>query len=140
MVDTYLAAVNEHLDETRETLDELCRIATHGVLSTIEQRAAERTLQIAIEAAIGLAKHWIKQASKQAPSDAYQTFQKLQQQQKIGSDDLIKWKKIIGLRNAIVHDYLMVDNAIIMDVLRHRYYEDVFDFADKAILAQRQMS
>ena len=47
------------------------------------------------------------------PVDAYSVFEKLMDLQLISADDKEEWQRIIGMRNAIVHDYLNLDERVI---------------------------
>jgi uncharacterized protein YutE (UPF0331/DUF86 family) len=37
------------------------------------------------------------------------------------------------MRNALVHDYLNIDQRIILDVIHQRRYQDLKDFAEQAL-------
>ena len=51
------------------------------------------------------------------PSDAYSVFEKLTELQLISPDDIKEWQRIIGMRNAIVHDYLNLDEKVIKAIV-----------------------
>jgi uncharacterized protein YutE (UPF0331/DUF86 family) len=108
------------------------------VLSRLERRAAERSLQVLIEACIGMAKHWLKSEQKIQPLDAYESFNKLAELQKVSLADLKQWRKVIGMRNALVHDYLTIDTELLQTLLIEKAYYFLSDFittAKNAILA-----
>lgn len=128
----YLHELNQQVQVYLAELDEL---ATLTVLKNRDYYAAERLLQVLIEACIGLSKHWLKSLGKSVPSDAYKSFEMLVSYGLLPSDDLIKWRKIIGLRNALVHDYLHVDRLIILNILRHRHYREMSHFVALATTA-----
>jgi uncharacterized protein with HEPN domain len=44
--------------------------------------------------------------------DTYAAFEKLSQQGEKSVND-VEWRKIIGMRNALVHDYLNIEPEII---------------------------
>jgi uncharacterized protein YutE (UPF0331/DUF86 family) len=46
----------------------------------------------------------------------------------ITDDDLNLWKRIIGLLNVLVHDYLNVNREIIDQVVKKKQYLFIFDF------------
>jgi len=54
----YINALRLSLSRYQAELLEIRAILTERPLSNLEYRAAERTLQVAIEACIGIAKHW----------------------------------------------------------------------------------
>lgn len=124
----YPQAIIDHVQECVDQLDELAKIVQARNLSTLEYRASERLLQLLIESAIGVAKHWLKALDQTVPANAYQCFSKLAQRQLITDVQLQNWKKMIGLRNALVHDYLNIDPEIITSILRNRYYLDALKF------------
>ncbi len=60
------------------------------------------------EACNGIAKHWNFVFYKTAPADTYAAFEKLSQQGVETVND-VEWRKIIGMRNALVHEYLNIE-------------------------------
>ena len=114
-------------------LSEIRAILALRTLSNLEYRAAERILQVSIEASIGVAKHWAKTLAGHTPQDAYQAFEILAQRGELSPDTLIGWRKIIGLRNALVHDYLNIDPEIIRSVIAQGYSDQLFTFADQGL-------
>lgn len=118
----YLYELNQQVHNYIVELDEL---STLSVLKNRDYYAAERLLQVLIEACIGISKRWIKVLDKPVPHDAYKSFEMLVSHGFLSSDELIKWRKIIGLRNALVHDYLNVDRLIILSILQHRHYKEM---------------
>ena len=132
MDDTYIYSMREHLAELKSEWQGLTEITEERVLSRYEYRASERTLQVLIEACIGIAKHWSYMLNKTAPADAYSAFEKLSQQG-VEFVNEVPWRKIIGMRNALVHDYLNIDPEIIRVVIRKASYLMLFDFADTGL-------
>ncbi|WP_017347595.1 type VII toxin-antitoxin system HepT family RNase toxin [Pantoea sp. A4] len=121
-------------------LEQLRIVVENRALSALEQRAAERVLYLAILSALGIAKHWAKKPAWFAPQDAYQAFEILVQKGNQPMESLTSWRKVIGLRNALVHDYLNTDPEIVRSVIGQGYYEQLFTFAEQGIdwLAQAQ--
>lgn len=132
MPDNYLNAIEQHSLECLEDLNALSVVASERPLNRIEHRAAERALQVLIEACIGTAKYWLKAEHKHLPLDAYESFAKLAELQKISLDELQQWRKIIGMRNALVHDYLVIDSELLQALLVGRSYCFSVDFIKKA--------
>jgi uncharacterized protein YutE (UPF0331/DUF86 family) len=128
MPEAYLDSIEQHSRECREDLDALSSIATERPFNRIERRAAERTLQVLIKACIGAAKFWLKTEHLNLPLDAYESFAKLAELQKISLDELKQWRKIIGMRNALVHDYLTIDADLLRTVLAERSYDFLIAF------------
>lgn len=128
--ESYLLSIKEHINQCLEELDELHTILSERKWSRPEYRAAERLLQILIESLIGVGKQWLKSMKHTPLSDAYQTMEKLVVLNKIPDDMLIELKKMIGLRNTIVHDYLNINQEIIKSVINNRHYLIVNKFLD----------
>ena len=129
----YIGALRISLSRYKAELSEIRAILVLRALSNLEYRAAERTLQVSIEACIGVAKHWAKALASHTPQDAYQAFEILAQRGELSPDTLIGWRKIIGLRNALVHDYLNIDPEIIRSVIAQGYSDQLFTFADQGL-------
>ena len=124
----YLSAIRLNAKTYQSELNELHKILSERNLSTFEYRAAERSLQVSIEAAIGVAKHWAKSLSGNSPSEAYQAFEVISQHQMLTLEQLTNWRKVIGLRNALVHDYLNIDPNIVRSIIAQGYYQQIFEF------------
>lgn len=133
MDNTYIFSMTEHLAQINIDLQGLSELSQQGALSRYEYKAAERSLQVLIEVCIGIAKHWSYALNKTAPADAYSAFELLSQQ---GVDEVntISWKKIIGMRNALVHDYLNIEPEIIRLVIKQKSYEELVAFAEKGLV------
>lgn len=139
MDNLYPSAIQSHLETYIAELIDLSTISHQRELSNFEYRAAERLLQISIEAGIGVAKQWAKQLGA-SPVDSYSCFAALARQELITSDELRNWRKVIGLRNALVHDYLNIDPEIVLDIVRNQHYDDILTFVKKGcqVLASAQ--
>ncbi|NLQ19070.1 DUF86 domain-containing protein [Marinomonas sp. M1K-6] len=129
----YTSSVRTNANVYQAELEELHQILQTRNLTTFEYRACERSLQISIEVAIGIAKHWVKATKGAPPADAYQSFETLSQHGAISLEQLTNWRKVIGLRNALVHDYLNIDPAIVRSVISNRYYQDIFNFIETGL-------
>jgi uncharacterized protein YutE (UPF0331/DUF86 family) len=89
-------------------------------------------LQLLTEACIGIAKRTLKAEGKQVPSYARQTFIRLKS---LGLDSAgADWNRIIGMRNAFVHDYLNIEPDRVLDVIRLRHYEVLLNFAAERLV------
>ncbi|WP_162299676.1 type VII toxin-antitoxin system HepT family RNase toxin [Marinospirillum perlucidum] len=128
---SYLISLTEHANECERDLLLLKNKLEVEPWSRFEELAAERSLQLLIEAAIGAAKHWAKKSTGQTINEGLKAFQYLQSAGLIASQT--PWKKVIGLRNALVHDYLDVDPEIVQSVVRNGYYQQPLDFVRKAV-------
>nr|WP_084173720.1 DUF86 domain-containing protein [Halomonas sp. IOP_31] len=124
--------MREHLATLAEELEQLHQAAsTPEGLNALLYRAAERNLQLLTEACIGIAKQRLKSLGVVVPSDARQAFSKLQSLNHDRSGT--PWNKIIGLRNALVHDYLNLDAEIVKAIIRQRDYRSLLDFAERQL-------
>lgn len=129
----YITSLRLSLSQYQAELGELRQLLSQRPISNLEDRAAERTLQVSIEACIGIAKHWAKAQAGHSPQDAYQAFEILCQRGTQPADELNDWRKVIGLRNALVHDYLNIDPEIIRSVISQGYSDRLFVFAEQGL-------
>ena len=129
MLNIYVDAIQQHVAESIEDLDTLHEILKHRSWTRVERKGAERLLQTLVEACIGVSKHWLKQQNKVLPTDAYSVFKKLLALQLIPAEDAQEWQRIIGMRNAIVHDYLNLDEKIIKAIVVNKMYLKLQAFA-----------
>lgn len=131
--ESYLYSLKQHADDCEANLKLLAKQYQQGPLNRIQQLAAERTLQVLLEATIGAAKHWAKKVTGHPSNEAMKAFNQLLQTGLISDD--IPWRKMVGLRNTLVHDYLDVDPEIVKSVITERYYLQALDFIQQAIEA-----
>jgi len=139
MDNTYIFSMQEHLEEIKSDLQGLHDISKTRALGRYEYRAAERSLQVLIEACIGIAKHWSYALNKTAPADAYSAFETLSQLG-VSAVNVTSWRKIIGMRNALVHDYLNIDPEIIRLVIKNKTFSELFSFSDQGLSALTKIS
>lgn len=132
MDEAYRSAMQEQLAELEEDLQLLAQsMAEKGYADRHEYRAAERNLQLLVEACIGIGKRMLKARGKHVPNQAREVFAKLQA---LGLDTgNVPWNKVIGMRNALVHDYLNVDRELVLDVVTAGHYRTLLEFAGKVL-------
>jgi len=135
----YLVEVIKHKQGYLSELDELRVDLLADNFKRRDYLATERLLQVFTELCIGLAKHCLKKQQGHSANDAYQTFSELKVLGFINRDELSQWKKIIGMRNGLVHDYLNIDLLILDMILERRQYIELNQFSDKAILNLREV-
>ena len=85
-----------------------------------------------VENAIGKAKHVLRLSGASVPPvSAYDTFAALHDAGICSEAEVDIWGKAIGMRNAIVHEYLNVDRDLIRAVLDSGAYRHVTDFLEQ---------
>jgi len=127
MDEAYRDAMREHVEQLAEELAEIGQRLAEGPRTQILYRATERSLQLLVEACIGIAKQTLKGRGVQVPSDARQVFAKLGA---LGLDLTgADWNRIIGLRNVLVHDYLNLSPERITEVVKGGSYKVLLEFA-----------
>lgn len=128
MDSAYKHAMRIQLAEIEEELAEIKALEEkQGYLPTMAYRATERNLQLLVEACIGIAKQTLKSLGKNVPAEARQVFEKLRAE---GQDtSRIPWNKVVGMRNALVHDYLNIERERIIDIIRQNHHQSLIRFA-----------
>lgn len=128
MEEAYVFYMLERVSGLKEEIEDiLAELVKNPAPSRMVYRSAERSLQLLTEACTGIAKRTLKAEGKQVPSDARQAFSKLKS---LGLDSTsADWNRIIGMRNALVHDYLNIEPDRVLDVIRLKHYEVLLDFA-----------
>jgi uncharacterized protein YutE (UPF0331/DUF86 family) len=134
----YLVEAIKHAKNYQAELDELRDDLLNKNFRSRDYRAAERLLQIYTELCIGLSKHWVKSLNRETVSQAYQAFMLLKEQEQISADDLNTWRKIIGMRNGLVHDYLKIDLSVVENIIANKQYDHLADFCFKAVEVLKQ--
>ncbi|RLA42639.1 MAG: hypothetical protein DRR42_23050 [Gammaproteobacteria bacterium] len=97
-------------------------------LNQVEKTAIERSLQIIVEAAIGCSKQLARKLNLIDRTDAYQNIEQAASECGVDQDWLPQLKGAVGMRNAIVHDYLNLNWQLIEDVLKTHKYRIVARF------------
>lgn len=113
----YIESMRSHIANMEADLIGLTKIMSHRKLSRHEYLAGERLLQTLIEYCIGVAKQWCRTSNLGTPSTAEEAFQRLHEK---GIEDASPsfWRSVIGTRNALVHDYLNIDQEVIESLIR----------------------
>jgi len=109
------------LEEARD------RLQSFDNFSNMEKQGIIHSLQVLIENAIGKAKHLLK--IKQQTIPVYDVFELLHQLNIINEID--KWKKTIGFRNTILHEYMNVSETIVFAIIAKQEYQFILDFLNK---------
>lgn len=111
-------------EETLEILEGIADTPWERFSSDPEKYgSAERFLQVAVEILDDLGAHLVAQRGA-GPVDGYRDIpERLLVHGLIDKEQAELWRRMIGFRNVIVHDYLDVDRAIVFEVLQHRLDE-----------------
>jgi len=85
----------------------------------VVRTAAERDLQLAIQAAIGVAVHILAEDSTGTPEEYGSAFLAIADLGVIDPELATRLKSAAGLRDVLVHDYLAVDSLLVWDGIEH---------------------
>jgi uncharacterized protein YutE (UPF0331/DUF86 family) len=129
-----LAAIVENL----KALEPIALMTQAEYLEDLYKRkATERLLQELIEAAIDINTYLVVQTGRAAPDDYYESFIKAGALRIISSDLAEKLAPSAGLRNRLVHEYNMLEHAVVLDAVRKaeelytEYVRQVEDYIEK---------
>lgn len=123
----------EYLDRTKiianEELEILDEMSKKDSWSKIEIRAVKNSMQVIVENSIGKAKRILKNFDcpivPQKGSDAFEFMYDMG----LIEDELFStMKSAIGLRNAMIHDYMNFNDKILKNVVVSRRYSDIIRF------------
>ena len=81
--------------------------------------SAERFLQVAIEILDDLGAHAVAREGLGGVEHYRDVPVRLHAASWLTTEQADLWRRMIGFRNVVVHNYLDVDRAIVFDVLRH---------------------
>ena len=84
-----------------------------------ERRFVEHTLQLAIQAALDSASHWVSARRLGEPETNRTLFRLLAQDKILNSQQAESLAAMAGFRNILVHGYQDVDLATVRDILHH---------------------
>jgi len=123
--ESYVFAITEQVEQHIAGLNELSDITNKRPLTFIEKNAAQRSIQVIVESAIGCSKHFLKSHQKPVPSEARASLERVYEILSILEPKLDDMRGAIGMRNAIIHDYLNLDWNKIEVVLHNKHYKAV---------------
>ena len=66
--------------------------------------------------------------SYKVPINAYDLFEQLKNLNLIDDETLQEWKKVVGLRNTIVHEYMKINIMLVKAIVKEEKYGFVLDF------------
>jgi len=118
----YVLAITEQMEQHLSGLSELSDLANKRPLTFNERSATERSLQVIVETAIGCSRHYLKARNKPVPAEARATVERAYELLSIVDPDINDMRGAIGMRNAIIHDYLNLDWGKIEIILKQKKY------------------
>ena len=119
----YVYAISEQVEQHISGLDELSDISIRKPLTFNERSAVERSLQVIVVAAIGCSKHYLKSKNKPVPTEARASIERVYEMLSITEPDINDIRGAVGMRNAIIHDYLNLDWKKIDVILSLKKYQ-----------------
>jgi len=128
----------DYLDKTKiiasEELEILDEMSEKQVWSKIEIRAVKNSMQVIIENSIGKAKRILKHFNCPiVPQKGSDAFEFMYDMGLIEDTFYATIRSAIGLRNAMVHDYMNFNDKILQDVVHTKSYANIIDFLEKDI-------
>ncbi|MFW6308292.1 MAG: type VII toxin-antitoxin system HepT family RNase toxin [Campylobacterales bacterium] len=125
----YLETTKASTNTERGLLDSLVMKFKDGSADLIDERAAERSLQILSENLIGKLKKILQHYnSPVVPDSGYDAVEILRNIGAISDEDSSFFRKILGFRNALVHDYMNFDREIVKKIILNGDYRKLCDF------------
>jgi len=95
-----------------------CMNTDEYIKDIYKRKAAERLLQELIEAAIDINTHIIVQTGNTVPDDFYESFIRAGELKIISMNLAEKLAPSAGLRNRLVHEYDLLEHAMVLDAVR----------------------
>lgn len=120
--------LNEYLNDLQEL--QPVNFTTYQAEKLIH-RTVERTIHLAIEAALDIGQRLIAEVGWRTPIDNRDTFRVLHEHCVISDELLPHLMNMAGFRNIIVHDYARIDDEIVFGVLKKHL--DKFEAYTQAI-------
>lgn len=128
--EAYVYALREQAEQHIAGLDELSELNDQRPLSFNERNAVERSLQVLVEMAVGCSKHLLKARQRSVPSESRAAIERVYEILGIVDPPASVLRGAVGMRNAIIHDYLNLDWALVGEVLKTRKYRLLPSYID----------
>lgn len=130
-----MTLLNEYVSDLLELQD--IDFTTY-IENKLVRRAVERTLHLAVEAALDIGQHIIAREGFRRPMDNQDVFLVLAEEEIVPRDLLPRLVAMAKFRNLIVHDYARIDNSIVFGILKRRLGD--LDAYGRAIVAYLAVS
>ena len=128
--ETYLHSSIKTAEAEKEVLDILSfQLQDEADLGKIELRAARASLQILIENSIGKARRILKHYNcPLVPSRGRDAFTIMYDAGLIGDEMYQNLMQAVGFRNAMIHDYMNFDEAVLLKIVAEQKYLEIYTF------------
>lgn len=127
----YLIKTTEVAQEELEILNEMSEKESW---SKVELRAVKNSMQVIVENAIGKAKRILKHFNcPVVPQKGSDAFEFMYEMGLIEDETYATMKSAIGLRNAMIHDYMNFNDAILKRIVTEKKYDEVISFLESDI-------
>ena len=121
----YLAKTRIIATEEKDVLDTLSSVP----LDKITIRATKNSLQVMIENSIGKAKKILQfYHCTIIPNESRDALRILADCEAINDEMAHALHNAIGFRNAMIHDYMSFNNAILREILESKKYYTIYEF------------
>ncbi len=125
MFHDYLAKTRLIAAEEKDVLDMLRSMP----LDKITLRAAKNSLQVMIENSIGKAKKILQfYHCAIIPNESRDALRILADCEAIEDEMANALHNAIGFRNAMIHDYMSFNNDILIEILKNKKYQTIYEF------------
>jgi uncharacterized protein YutE (UPF0331/DUF86 family) len=98
------------------------------VRDRVQERFAEHTLQVAIQALLDAASHIVSDERLGEPRTYRELIDLLERHGWVPVDLAAVLRAMVGFRNILVHGYDIVDTAVVRDIVEHQL-DDLLRFA-----------
>ncbi len=127
----------EYLDNTKDIASQemeiLDQMSEKNVWDKIEIRAVKNSIQVIVENSIGKAKRILKNFNCPiVPQKGSDAFEFIYEMGLVDDEIYSTMKSAIGLRNAMVHDYMNFNDDILKNVVKMRKYEKIIEFLNSS--------
>ncbi len=121
--------LHKTIDIAKTEKDILDRLSAENELSDIEIRAAKNSMQVLIENSVGKAKKILKYYyCPMTPKSGRDAFFFIYEIGLIDDELYQSLLSAVGFRNALIHDYMNFNDEILLQLLRKRGYQAIYDF------------